>query len=291
MAREFASIRVKIWQDDDFRSLPRDAQHLYFTLLTIPGLSYAGVLDWRPRKFAAFASDWTPKLIDRASEILREKIYLIVDEDTEEALIRTFIRNDEVLKQPRLAISMVNAYGSVGSRKLQGVITHELIRLHKDQPDLKGWHRREVTDLLAGKALDPRQFGANGVAFGATGNHVLHATATATEQHAPDAEPTAQRPRVQPPTYPSDFVAFWQVYPKKHGKDAALRAWRAAIKRASVEEIMLGVKRYVARPDRQAKPQFTKDPATWLNGGHWGDEETGTERLTFGGGDTPAWEM
>jgi len=45
MAREFAKIKASIWQDDDFRALPVEAQHLYFVVLTDPDLSYCGVAD------------------------------------------------------------------------------------------------------------------------------------------------------------------------------------------------------------------------------------------------------
>jgi hypothetical protein len=91
--------------------------------------------------------------------------------------------------------------------------------------------------------------------------------------------------------YPDDFEEFYQAFPKHKGKDAALRAWRSALKRADAADLMAGAKRY-ADARRGKDPQFTKGPAAWLNGGHWMDEEEAqSQPLTFGGGDTPAWEM
>lgn len=66
------------------------------------------------------------------------------------------------------------------------------------------------------------------------------------------------------------FDAWWAVYPRKTAKDAARKAYRAALKRATVEELLAGAERY--RDDPHRTPQFTAYPATWLNGGRWGDE-------------------
>lgn len=69
-----------------------------------------------------------------------------------------------------------------------------------------------------------------------------------------------------------DFDTFWQAYPRKTAKPAALKAYKAARKRkAAHADIMAGVARLVAsRPD----PQFTPHPATWLNGDRWNDAPT-----------------
>lgn len=71
-------------------------------------------------------------------------------------------------------------------------------------------------------------------------------------------------------TYSSDFERFWQVYPKRVGKQAAYRRWRDAIKTASVETIIAGAERYRDDPNREAG--FTKDPSGWLHDGRWEDD-------------------
>lgn len=74
-----------------------------------------------------------------------------------------------------------------------------------------------------------------------------------------------------------DFVTFWQTYPHRTGKGQARRAWRAALKRIDAASLIAGAERY--RDDPRRSPQFTKNPATWLNGECWSDETT-----TVGGG-------
>src|SRR5690349_968406 len=155
MAREFASIQLRIWQDDDFRALTREAQHLYLLLVTHPSLSYCGVVYWRPARLAAFAGNLTVADVHTAATELRNALLIIVDEDTEGALVRSFIRNDGLIRQPRMAVSTARAHHGVASRTLQGVIVHALKRLPKEDPDINGWHKPETAALLNHKAIDP----------------------------------------------------------------------------------------------------------------------------------------
>ena len=70
---------------------------------------------------------------------------------------------------------------------------------------------------------------------------------------------------------PDGFDAFWSAVPKKVGKDAAIKAYRAAVKKAPPELILSGIKAYavsVLGKDRQ----YVANPASWLNAGRWGDE-------------------
>lgn len=63
------------------------------------------------------------------------------------------------------------------------------------------------------------------------------------------------------------FDAFWQSYPKKVAKPAALRAWRAAkIGNGQVEKVMAALAAHKASADwLKAGGQFVPNPATWLN--------------------------
>jgi len=68
-----------------------------------------------------------------------------------------------------------------------------------------------------------------------------------------------------------DWDTFWQNYPRKVGKDAALRAWNAALKRTTSDTILVGLERLL--PSLTARePQFVPHPSTWLNAGSWADE-------------------
>lgn len=67
----------------------------------------------------------------------------------------------------------------------------------------------------------------------------------------------------------SDFDAFWEAYPRKVGKLAALTAWKRL--KPPLAECVAAIARY-----RQAKPADIDfcHPATWLNQGRWMDEHS-----------------
>ncbi|GEM_PF-1536636 len=156
MPRDRALLNMAIWQDADFRALPVPAQHLYFVLWTHPGLSYAGVVDWRPGRLAAMAGGWSADDVEAAAACLEHRLFIVVDHDTEEALVRSYVRFDGLMKQPNLGVSFALAYAAVASADVRGVIVHEAHKLHDREPSLPSWGRAQVRDVLAQPAVDPR---------------------------------------------------------------------------------------------------------------------------------------
>jgi hypothetical protein len=158
MAREFAQTKLTIWTDEDFLDLSPAAQHLYFVLKTSPSLSYAGVADWRPNRIAAKARGWTLSQLEAAADELIEGRFIVVDEDTEEVLVRSFVRHDGLMKQPKMATAMASALSMVASRTLRGVVVHELRRLRDHEPELKGWASDKASELLDKASVDPSTY-------------------------------------------------------------------------------------------------------------------------------------
>ena len=73
------------------------------------------------------------------------------------------------------------------------------------------------------------------------------------------------------------FNEFWNLYPRKKGKDKALDSLRKALKKTSLEEIMSGLQ--ATLPEWEGKePDFVPYPATWLNQGRWQDEVSETKQ-------------
>ncbi len=72
--------------------------------------------------------------------------------------------------------------------------------------------------------------------------------------------------------YTSHFETFWKAYPRKTARGAAGKAYTAAMKRATPEEIFEGVKRYAKAREGENK-HFTAHASTWLNADRWLDEE------------------
>jgi hypothetical protein len=158
MARDRANINTNIWTDQDWRNLPGAQQLLYLLLTTHPTLSYAGVVDWREARLAAMTADSTPESVREAAEGLQSERFVFIDDETEEILVRSFLRHDGLLNQPKLSISMVNAYAAIASSRIREVVTCELQKLHKEHGDWAAFGQEKVMALVKGKGTDMAEF-------------------------------------------------------------------------------------------------------------------------------------
>lgn len=139
MARQYAQIQVAIWSDEDFKELSPALQHMFFVLISQPRMNLCGVIDYIVTRIAGCSSSWTVGQVEKLVTGLEEKRYIVVDRETQELLIRTFIRNDGLLKMPNVAQGMASDYGEVMSDKLRKVLDRELKKAFHDDPELGGW--------------------------------------------------------------------------------------------------------------------------------------------------------
>jgi hypothetical protein len=68
------------------------------------------------------------------------------------------------------------------------------------------------------------------------------------------------------------FEAFWDVYPRRVAKGQARKAWPAATKKETADNITAAAASFAARV-ANADPKFIPHPATWLNGERWADDQ------------------
>ena len=75
-----------------------------------------------------------------------------------------------------------------------------------------------------------------------------------------------------------DFERFWQAYPRKVGKQAALKAWDKT--KPNIEEVLIALE-WQKETDQWYKNggQFIPNPSTYLNQHRWEDERP--EQITF----------
>ncbi|WP_353161857.1 hypothetical protein [Acinetobacter guillouiae] len=66
------------------------------------------------------------------------------------------------------------------------------------------------------------------------------------------------------------FDEFWKTVPNKDGRKVAFAAFKKAIKKIGIDELILAYKANVQVCDSQNR--FKKNPATWLNQECWNDE-------------------
>ncbi|WAY18417.1 hypothetical protein OF855_24580 [Mycolicibacterium fortuitum] len=163
--KDHSEINLAIWGDDDWLDLTPPAQHLYFVLWTSPQLSYCGAGEWHPGRIAAMSKDWTVQSVEAAAAEISRELFLIIDTNTEEFLLRSWIKHDGLWRKPNMAVSMANARAALASRTLRGVVVHEVQKIKaRNEADAKansdvvvsaGWQREAVKELLSQKAIDP----------------------------------------------------------------------------------------------------------------------------------------
>lgn len=298
MAREFSKMNLSINQDADWRKLPPPAQHLYMTLWNHPSLNYCGVVDWRPGRLAALSAGWATEDVEEAADCLEARLFVVIDRDTEELLVRSWVRFDGLMKQPRVAVSYANAYASTASNDIRGVVVHEGIKLRNLEPNLPGWTKRQVIEMLEMESIDPRsrtlpadpfgdgfphRFGYRfpkdlgetlpNVSGSVTGSPTTATTtATSLQLHRP---PKTGEISSADADGPNSFAEFWKSYPRKVGKGAAEKAWAKAIRLADATEIIAAAIAHADWHQRdRTETRFIPHPSTWLNEKRWSDERT-----------------
>lgn len=129
MANDHARIRRDIWADDDWRRLTSSGQWLYMHLLSAPTLNFAGVADWRPPRIAALTAELSASDVDYFAAELIGQHFILPDLETEEVLIRSWVKHDGLLRSPNMTKALVKAHDKIASGPIRGVIVDQLQRL------------------------------------------------------------------------------------------------------------------------------------------------------------------
>lgn len=129
MARAFGRILSSIWDDQDFLDLDAEAQRLYQFLVSQKNLNHAGLIPLTVRRWAAKAKGLTAAQVRQSLADLDAARFVVMDEDTEEVLVRSYIRRDDVYKQPRVMGSAVSGALEISSRRLRRALLVEMDRL------------------------------------------------------------------------------------------------------------------------------------------------------------------
>ncbi|MBQ1047797.1 hypothetical protein KBX50_04745 [Micromonospora sp. C51] len=167
MARSEARVSVDIWDDEDFIEVTVPAQWQFFFLLSQRDLAHSGVLPLRERRWARSAPDLTEADVIRNIAELEQKRYVVIDDDTEELLIRSYIRGDKVFKQPNVLRSAADHLPLIASKKIKATLLVELCRIDAEEDMAEGSRQilkemiytleREVGQASASPSATPTQ--------------------------------------------------------------------------------------------------------------------------------------
>ena len=111
--------------------------------------------DWRPKRIAPLSGDGTPAGVEDAAGELERGLFIVTDSDTEEVLIRSFLKHDGLLQKPNVTKAMLAAFSAVSSATLRGVIVHELRKLSVNFPEWRAFGMKEVQELLERESVNP----------------------------------------------------------------------------------------------------------------------------------------
>ncbi|MFE9949334.1 hypothetical protein ACFYRJ_17585 [Streptomyces sp. NPDC005531] len=154
MARGHGRILTSIWEDTDFLALDEREQRLYLFLISQPNLNHAGLLDLTLRRWSRKARGLTVAELEKRIGTLEDARFVVVDDDTEELLIRSFVRNDGVWRMPKVMGAMVSGALEISSWRLRAALLAEVDRIPldelSDEPGARGVSvRQQVSEHIA----------------------------------------------------------------------------------------------------------------------------------------------
>lgn len=148
MARTHARIQGEIWANAEWRVLRRDAQWAYVLLLSQPQINNCGVLPLTLRRWSALSAGTTVDDLLAALHELEEWWFIVCDYETEEVLVRTFIRHDRVERQPNVLLSAERQFREVQSARIREVLRAENPHLFAESKPLPKDLREPLSEAL-----------------------------------------------------------------------------------------------------------------------------------------------
>lgn len=167
-----ARFLCRMWDDKDWTDLSPRGQWFYLLLTSQASLNRAGVTALTSKRWKRLASGpQVEQQIALAMKELEDEQFIIVDHDTEELLVRSYMRNDGIAKQPNVLKMACRQAREVLSPKLRAALQVEMRRL--DPPAGESVAAKSATALLQAtvEALakgsrnpspDPSRNGSNG---------------------------------------------------------------------------------------------------------------------------------
>jgi hypothetical protein len=129
MARKEARVQVTIWSDPEFVALSQEDQRNYFHAFTQPGISLCGVLPLTMGRWTGMAADVTPEGMRASFDRLEVAKFILVDYETDELLVRSFLRHDGVWRNAKTQAGALAQRKHIISKKIGNAVDREIFRL------------------------------------------------------------------------------------------------------------------------------------------------------------------
>lgn len=254
----YRKIDPRIWNDAKFRELSDDGKFVFLFLLTHPHLTCLGAMRATVPGLAAELGWSVRRFQEGLAEGMQEGI---VEYDPKASFLALphFLRYNPP-ESPNVVIAWTAVWDLLPECRAKVVLYHRL------KAFLQGY-RESFKQAFA--IPQPKSM-ANQEQEQEQEQEQNSPPVCSDEQTSP---PGGELPARAAPAPPPGFARFWDVYPRKVGKDAALRVWRQRQLEPLTAQILAAV------ADQRASPQWRRDggqyiphPRTWLHQGRWQDE-------------------
>jgi hypothetical protein len=156
MARTHGRIKVEVWEaGSDWRRLSLDAQWTYEMLVSQPQISMCGTVPYTPKKWAKLASDLTIERAEQAIHELEQAWYVIVDRETDELLVRTFVKHDQPWNMPNLIIAARRQFREIDSGTIRSYLAdrHEWLLDGTEPEKVKEYEKTRASQRTSERTL------------------------------------------------------------------------------------------------------------------------------------------
>jgi hypothetical protein len=126
---------LSIWDDQSFRSLTRDAQWLYFLLLSQPQLNQAGMIPTLPQRWTRFTTGVTAEENEKALAELESAGWTCTDWGDWDTFVSGYFEAEQIARQPRRLIGATTAINEAHSPRLRAIASAELSALIAVAPE------------------------------------------------------------------------------------------------------------------------------------------------------------
>ncbi|KJF21939.1 hypothetical protein C7T36_18335 [Rhodococcus sp. AD45-ID] len=135
MARSHGVIQFSLWNNKDFRKLSAASQRMYLVLFGQKDVNNAGMLPLMPARWAKYCDETDVDHVWACLSELATRDFIVFDTDSDELLIRSFIRGDGVVKQPNVFKNALKCAELVDSPSIRIVLATELRKLRRRDAD------------------------------------------------------------------------------------------------------------------------------------------------------------
>lgn len=135
MARDYGRVYLTAWTDPEFLALTPNAKLVFVRIISSPDLTHAGCVLYTPGRWAAqigITADDVRAAMSELCEAGGRKPFVYVDNDTNEALLRSHMRIDGGKTNDGMAVAVERAVDAIVSETLREIARAEMKKALRD---------------------------------------------------------------------------------------------------------------------------------------------------------------